>query len=159
MKALLVYGSLIHPDEHRALPGLVDAVPMWLRGFRRSFTQRPSWRKGVGQEIAVARIDPDPRGELNLVCLLFEIVDFDALDRRERGYRRVVVDAGRLTPYREGRSLPDCDEFFIYLGRQGLYAPDLKPNPDYLRLCLEGAKCWGEAFYRDFIESSGLDLP
>ncbi|WP_457607949.1 gamma-glutamylcyclotransferase family protein [Nitratifractor sp.] len=155
MKALLVYGSLVHPDEHRAISGLVDAVPLRLRGYRRRFTQRPSWREGVGERIAVARVDPDPRGEINLLCLLFETIDFRALDERERGYRRIEIDPSLLHPCRN-EPLPDCERFFLYLGREELHAPELEPNPDYLRLCLEGARHWGEEFYRKFVESSGL---
>ena len=155
MTALLVYGSLIHPDEHRKLPNLIEALPVRLKGYRRSFTQTPSWRRGEGHQIAVLRLEESPDTSLNLIALLFKEPDFAELDRRERGYRRITLPADRLTPF-GGTPLPDLDSCHLYLGRDELHDPALLPNPAYLELCLEGAQMWGETFYREFLETTVL---
>jgi len=155
MTALLVYGSLIHPDEHRRLPGLIETLPVRLEGYRRSFTQTPSWRRGEGRQIAVLRLEESPQHTLNLIALLFEELDLAELDHRERGYRRIALPADRLTPFGD-TPLPGLDSCHLYLGRDELHNPTLLPNPEYLDLCLEGAKAWGEAFYREFLETTVL---
>jgi hypothetical protein len=155
MHALLVYGSLIHPGEHRKLPGFIEAIPVHLRGYRRSFTQTPSWRRGEGRQIAVLRLEESPEDSLNLIALLFKELDFTELDRRERGYRRIALPADQLTPFGD-TPLPGLDSYHLYLGRNELHDPALLPNPEYLDLCLEGAKAWGEAFYREFLETTVL---
>lgn len=155
MTGLLAYGSLIHPDEHAGLPGLLSAHPVTLSGWRRVFHQTPSWRRGEGRTVAVLDVVPSPGTELPLVLLRFERIDFAETDRRERGYRRIAVEKEKISfPGDKEPSLPDS--LYLYTGRPELHDPTLLPNPDYLALCLEGAAHWGEAFYRGFLESTTL---
>ena len=155
MTGLLVYGSLIHPAEHAGLPGLLDAQPILLSGWRRVFHQTPSWRRGEGKAIAVLDVVPSPGSDLPLILLRFEHLDFSELDRRERGYRRLAIPEERLTSF-DGTPLSLPDSLSLYTGRPELRDPTLLPNPDYLALCLEGARMWGTRFYRGFLESTFL---
>jgi hypothetical protein len=155
MTGLLVYGSLIHPEEHADLPGLRSAHPVILSGWRRVFHQTPSWRRGEGKAIAVLDVVPSPGTDLPLILLRFEHLDFSELDRRERGYRRLAIPGERLASF-DGTSLSLPDSLSLYTGRPELRDPTLLPNPDYLALCLEGARTWGTRFYRGFLESTFL---
>jgi len=156
MRALLAYGSLIHPDEHGALPGLIDATPVRVEGFRRIFHQTPSWRRGEGRAIAVLDALPSSEDSINAVCLLLEDESFELLTERERGYRLHRIPSTRIRSCSGDSPLPSLESFHLYQGRQELRDETLLPNPDYLNLCLEGAKAWGEEFYRRFIATTFL---
>ena len=155
---LLAYGSLIHPDEHRDLPGLIDAVPARVRGYRRVFHQTPSWRKGKGDQIAVLNVIPSPADTINVVCLVLETETLSALAQRERGYALEEVSLSKLSFCSEIAPSDLPETFVIYRGKEELQDNTLLPNADYLNLCLKGAEQWGEEFYSQFLESTYLTV-
>lgn len=155
MHALLAYGSLIHPDElaRHTLRGR-GATPVRVQGFRRSFCQEPSWRAASGLARGVLTVRPSPGEWFNalLVPGLTESI-LPGLDERERGYRRVEVEAGQLEPY-PGAELPRCVGVHLYTGRSERYNEEILPHRSYLDLCVEGARRWGARFLRDFCTST-----
>ncbi len=157
LRGLLAYGSLIHPDEYRALPGLIAAIPVRVQGYRRIFNQTPSWRKGEGKRIAVLNVIPSPVDSINAICLVLASETLSTLARRERGYVLEEVPDARLSFDRaiDAGSFPE--RFLIYRGRVGLQDHTLLANPEYLNLCMEGAKSWGENFYRLFLKSTYIN--
>jgi hypothetical protein len=153
---LLVYGSLMHPD---ALTGElgdgVVAVPVRVRGYRRSFCQEPSWRRGSGHRRGVLTVQPS--GDSWFGGILVRGVNPDrlrALDRRERGYCRVPVDPRAVEPYGPAPAQGGFDRIEIYRGRPEKRHPGLRPNPRYLQLCRDAASCWGRRFLEDFLATT-----
>lgn len=155
MHALLAYGSLIHPDE-LARHGLHrhPCAPVRVRGYRRSFCQEPSWRRGRAEERAVLTVRPLRGAWFNAVLVQgFDAAILPELDERERGYTRVRVEGAHLEPY-PSASLGDCGEVHLYTGRSEKYNERILPHDDYLALCVEGARRWGRAFLDDFLRST-----
>ena len=67
-----------------------EICPVMVRGFRREFSQEPSWRKVEGRDRAVLNVNQCTSGVFNGV-LLRNISErsLEQLDHRERGYSRI----------------------------------------------------------------------
>jgi hypothetical protein len=156
MTGIIVYGSLMDINE-TMMQGLrpIDAVPIRLKGYRRSFNLKPSWRKGSGRSIAVLNVEYCSGSWINGVCLLLESGELAALDTRERGYNREGVPAERLECYLQ-YDLPDDTPFFIYIGKEEKIDSQILPNKDYLDVCMAGASSWGEDFFDEFVATTYL---
>jgi hypothetical protein len=157
MLGIIAYGSLINPQETE---GQMDQhqhiIPIRLKAFKRSFNQRPAWRNSTSEHSAVLNVETSEQDWLNAVCYCFAAFDFSDLDNRERGYSRTAVQLDKISSY-QGHNLPDLEEVFIYLGRAVHQSSTLLPNPDYLDICLMGAKNWGEDFFRDFLHTTHIN--
>lgn len=157
MLGIIAYGSLINPQEienQRKQPSHI--VPLKLFTFKRSFNQRPAWRESTSENSAVLNAQTSKQDWLNAVCYCFADFDFTDLDNRERGYSRAAVPPDSLTCY-QGHNLPELEKIFIYLGKKDYESNTLLPNPDYLNICLTGAKNWGENFYCDFLNTTHIN--
>lgn len=150
MASLVVYGSLMHPQERGLGPEELDsATAVKVSGFRRSFAQEPSWRRGAGERRGVLTVRPTAGDCFN--GILLEGVsreDLEEWDYRERGYHRVEVPLSALGFY--GPARPSPGSAFLYVGRDDRYNEALLPNDAYLQRCLAAAASWGEAFELDF---------
>ncbi len=173
MAALLVYGSLMHPAELAAHLGRDHAVvPVRVRGFRRSFEQEPSWRKGGDDGRGVLTVRRSPEHWLNAVLTRgFSDSELASLDHRERGYTREPVPASAVEPYATGDPAATGDagspanggsvmgrfedeEIVVYVGGESLRNEGLRPNPAYLELCVEAARRLGPEFLDDFLATT-----
>lgn len=155
MIGILAYGSLIHADEHLSQDGLVSAIPVKVSGFKRLFEQRPSWREGEGDRVAVLNVQESSEDTINAICLCFKSEEREALRVRERGYIERRVSVEQLECY-DDTVLPELDELYIYLGREEKRAHSILPNDTYLELCIKGANGWGNAFCLDFVSTTSL---
>jgi len=157
MLGIITYGSLINTQEiEKQQDDPTHIIPVKLETFKRSFNQRPAWRKSTGEYSAVLNVQISEQNWLNGVCYCYADFDFTTLDNRERGYSRTVVPPDKINGY-QGHRLPDLAGIFIYLGKKEYEHSTLLPNPDYLDICLKGAKNWGEDFYRDFLNTTHIN--
>ena len=151
-KHLIVYGSLLHPDElakHAITPERV--TPVIVSGWRRVFDQEPSWRPSDSDHRAVMNILRDDDHWFNALLIRDLTPEhIRDLDERERGYDRVALPDGSVTAY-TGEVIPDC---IVYAGKPEKRNDRIYPNPDYFELCREGAQSHFEAFYRDYLETT-----
>ena len=162
MPAIVAYGSLINPAQLRASYPLTTAYPVVVSGYRRFFNQEPSWRKGETQRRAVLNAVPSDDGYFNALLInLQNGGNFCALDEREKGYSRTLVDPSRITlldsthPLNSSSSLAHFSEqIYLYVGKPDKRNSDILPNEDYLDLCLRGARYWGKAFYQQFLQTT-----
>lgn len=154
--SLLVYGSLMDRRE-LARCGLAagDTVPVIASGFCREFSQEPSWRRGLGNDRGVLTIRRAADCSLNAVLVTnVPTAALTVLDHRERGYLRRMVSRERLSPFGPD-PLPAFEEnIFSYEGRPELYNSALRPNPEYLAMCVGAASLWGERFRRKFQQTT-----
>ncbi len=156
MIGIIAYGSLINPQETQARSaGLQDVIPVRVEAYARIFQQRPSWRTTTGADAAVLNARRSASAWLNAVCCCYDAFSFAELDRRERGYDRKILAPERLSRY-DGRRLPRLEQIYIYLGKAGHQDNNLRPHPEYLELCLSGARHWGKPFYDDFLTTTRL---
>ncbi|RLE47612.1 MAG: hypothetical protein DRJ31_08575, partial [Candidatus Methanomethylicota archaeon] len=71
---------------------------------------------------------------------------------RERGYERIEIEKGLIKFY--DHPAEPRGRIWTYTGKR--IRSDIMPIPSYLDLCIEGAREWGERFYRDFLNTTFL---
>ncbi|CAN2043485.1 Gamma-glutamylcyclotransferase [Candidatus Magnetomoraceae bacterium gMMP-13] len=156
MNGLLVYGSLINNNEIKSKHfDLYNRLPVFVHGFKREFSQEPSWRRSSGRDRAVLTVIPDKDYHIN--AILFQDVPlkvFPLIDERERGYNRVEVNHKNVLTYQNFERPIECNTIYIYTGKPEKRNCELFPNPDYLSICINGAKEWGATFYDDFLNTT-----
>jgi len=154
--SLVVYGSLMHPQERRRcdLSGQ-PAFPVIVAGYSRSFSQEPAWRRGLGDRRSVLAVHSDPAARLNAILIRDVPSSMLAeLDHRERGYLRTPLDADQLSVPDDVLLPVDGQSTFVYVGRPERFNPALRPNSDYRDLCIAAAAWWGERFKQMFLETT-----
>ncbi|MEX2584061.1 MAG: gamma-glutamylcyclotransferase family protein [Gemmatimonadota bacterium] len=156
MTGLLLYGSLMDPDE---LAGYCrrdhPMSPVRVRGFRRSFCQEPSWRNDEAIERGVLTVRPSAADWFNAILVYGWEADVLArLDHRERGYVRRSVPTSSVEPYQSEADLEAAGEAHVYTGREELRNESLRPNAEYLKLCSGAAARWGADFLDDFLSTT-----
>jgi cation transport regulator ChaC len=165
--ALLAYGSLMHPAELARHCTGTRSVPVRVQGFRRSFSQEPSWRNGEGAERGVLTVRRSASDWLNAILVSGSRTDalrdvdcgsgdgaLRSIDQRERGYTRVVVPLADVEPYATHEIDPLITEIGLYIGRDEKWNDELMPNRAYLKLCIEAAGLWGSEFAGDFLRTT-----
>ena len=156
MTSILVYGSLMCTREISALGVDMssEVCPVKVRGFRREFSQEPSWRKEEGIERAVLNVSESTSGEFNGV-LLRNISQkmLEQLDHRERGYSRITVETEAIRIWGDASRVIG-DKVYTYTGKPEKWNEGLLPNRGYLDACLLAAKAWGDAFYEQFCKTT-----
>lgn len=154
MAYLMAYGSLIHPDETlRHAFEVTNRIPVKVKDYRRLFNQKVTFRKSVGNRAAVLNISEEKNMWINGILLEGFHANFhDEIDAREAGYDRLVIPPENISYYDKNLNLSlPC---YIYRGKQGAQDDSLFPIDDYLDLCLEGAKTYGEDFFEDFVHTT-----
>lgn len=130
-----------------------NAIPMMLQGFRREFSQEPSWRRGKGLQRAVLTLVRSPGNSVNVILLQsLSGAMMAQLDIRECGYDRVQLEPSCLSGFNpnDSFSLSSQATIFTYVGKREKRNPKLRPNPQYLERCQCAAKDWGEEFFQLF---------
>ena len=156
MPGLIAYGSLMSVAElNRQRFPSIDPAPITVTGFRRSFSQEPSWRQGSGKHRGVLTVAMNAEASFNAI-LISKVSESDltTLDHRERGYDRVSVQPSLIRAFGGGQRISDQDEAFLYIGKRERFNSDLKPNADYLNLCVTAARDWGQEFRAAFLRST-----
>ncbi len=163
MSAIIAYGSLINPAQLCASYPLTASYPVVVSGYRRAFNQEPSWRKGDAQRRAVLNAVPSNNDCFNALLINLQGgSDFRELDKREKGYDRTLVDSSRIARidsihrplYSESSFRLSSEQIYLYVGKPDKRNNDILPNEDYLTLCLHGARYWGKAFYKQFLQTT-----
>jgi hypothetical protein len=158
---IIGYGSLLSPDE--LVPFLeTDAsrvTPVRVEGFQRVFDQESVWRakvtEGGEDEAAVLNAVRDEGSSMNAVLVPDLSKDeYEALRVRESGYRMVEVEDESIESYGAGEddSLPEDDVVLIPTGNR--VNDSLLPIPEYVEICLEGARHWGDGFRDEFLRTT-----
>jgi len=160
--ALVCYGSLLSPDE---LVPFLDTdgyrsrvSPVRVDGFRRVFNQRSVWRAkaGDGDEAGVLNAVLNPDRWMNAVLVPdLSRTEYDALRRRERGYRMVEVEPSQIEGYGDSEP-PENDVVLLPTGNAGRVDGSVEPVPSYIDICLDGARRWGDGFYDDFLDTTDV---
>jgi hypothetical protein len=152
---LLAYGSLMHPDELAGHCAGTRSAPVRVRGYRRSFSQEPSWRSGEGTDRGVLTVHPSPAHWFNAILVSgADDTAVRSLDRRERGYTRVPVPASLVEPYATDQVIEPVREIVLYTGRGERWNEGLRPNRAYLQICIDAAERWGSEFADDFLRTT-----
>jgi len=162
--AVIVYGSLLDPDELAELFDGVDerTTPVTVRGFKRIFDQAASWRETAGEQRAVLNVVRSPESQFNGVLVTdLTSAELQAFRERERGYRLVSIDPAKIEPFERNRA---DDETAAAIETQDLLLTttgekrrtDIAPIGSYVERCRAGASEWGEPFLQEFLRTTEL---
>lgn len=153
--SLVTYGSLINKNELLNNDiAILDYKPIILNGFKREFSQEPSWRKSTSINRAVLNTKEDSNHFINALLIDIYIKDIEVLDKREVGYNRLKVDRNSIEFKYDLIENIKQNDIFIYTGKPEKYNNLILPNLDYMNICIQGANSWGDVFYNDFIKST-----
>jgi len=152
MRHLIVYGSLLHPEELKKHNISMDRVEfVKVKGYRRVFEQEPSWRKVDSIHRAVLNLQEDEHSWFNALLIKDLTQEYiDELDHRERGYNRIDVKKDGVVTY-SGSCVDNC---IVYVGKEGKQNRQILPNIEYYKICIDGAKAHFEEFYLDYLHTT-----
>lgn len=157
MFGLIVYGSLLHKDEiYKYDSTIEDIIPVKVSDYKRSFNLLPSARKGIGNYKSVLNIQKEENQLFNGICIVYKQIDIALLDNREKGYDRITLNSQNIKTYDNNISL-DSLNIYVYKGFKDMIDESIMPNVDYLKLCLEGSKQWGDEFHTDFLNTTYMN--
>lgn len=157
MFGLITYGSLLHEKEINKYDSLIeDIIPVEIVGYKRSFNLLPSVRVGIGKYKSVLNIQESKHNTFNAVCIIYKEIDILLIDEREKGYDRIIIDANNIKTSNKANLLHSIT-VYAYRGFEYMIDNSIMPNVDYLKLCLEGSKQYGEDFYHHFINTTYMN--
>jgi len=157
MFGLVVYGSLLHKNEINKYDSTIEnIIPVKVLDYKRSFNLLPSVRKGIGNYKSVLNIQESNNQLFNGICIVYKEIDIALIDNREKGYDRVTLNSKNIKTYNNNISL-DSLNIYVYQGFKHMIDDSIMPNVDYLKLCLEGSKQWGDEFHSDFIKTTYIN--
>ncbi|NEU56076.1 gamma-glutamylcyclotransferase family protein [Halorussus sp. MSC15.2] len=152
---IIVYGSLLYPDEWDDLPhpSYERGIRVRVRGYKRILNNEADFRSYTGMRRAVLNVVPDPDAWINgiLVPRLYDDEKGELIDR-ESGYTMEEVDSDDIEFYDSAREDALSVPVKIAVGEK--QRDDILPIPGYLKICLKGARYWGTDFYDDFVHST-----
>lgn len=156
------FGSLINTDSLRStVLEASDIKPAYVKGFIRKFnlwdsigfrTDTPGFMDIPYCALDVKKIS-DPKSKVNGIAFKVDNAQLDKLKNRERGYKLVktsVYDFETDKKLGEGHLFSACKN-------DGKYEFGSRVQSRYLGICLEGAKKFGDEFYREFLNSTYIE--
>lgn len=149
---LLIYGSLLEPSEWDDAPrgAYKRGVPVKVYGHKRIFNNEADYRPYKGKRRAVLNIEESSGDWLNgiLIPWLYEDEKELLLDR-ESGYSIKEIPSSSVFPYDSADKSSIDSPIETVVGNKKRH--DIYPIPEYIKICLKGARYWGANFYGDFV--------
>lgn len=155
------YGSLLSRESLRAsVPNATNLRPAYMKGFRREFSllDPEGWTTtnldvaGIpfcAVDVIAGHVDSIVNG------IVFEVNReyMTALKRREQEYALIQTMA---YDFRDDREIGSCYVFSANK-RNGRYLFGEPAQERYLKVCLEGAREYGDKFYEQFLATTYID--
>jgi hypothetical protein len=135
-----------------------DIRPCYVKGFRREFnlwnprgwTRTNLELKGIPYcAVDISKVS-DPEAKVNGVIFTVHSDDLVQLIEREYAYKLVGAAA---YDFETGESIGECS-LFSACKNDGKYTLSEPAQAKYLEVCMEGAKQYGEAFYKEFLRTT-----
>lgn len=147
------YGSLLNENSlKKTVPNASNIKPVILRGFIRVFNAKCG-RICNCKNTNVAALNIE-KSEINdfINGIVFEMdeLHFDELLKREEGYELIEID---IESY-EGERFRAVTFRYPHFEAEYDFLFDSEVQMSYYNLCLDGAKSFGDDFYRDFLETT-----
>lgn len=179
---IIGYGSLLDESSaRRTAPSLTRFELGYVEGYRRIFNKvgMAFFKLYPDQCLDTKRLGccatrQDPNSRIGVCAFDVSEAEFAAIYQREHRYRWIEVEFSGPSGKRLGRMCTEYNDFDYRLNKcateseyqqqvgqyyQGkIWRDDILPFPTYLHHCLTAAEkaseVMGEAFYRNFLESS-----
>jgi cation transport regulator ChaC len=149
------YGSLVNESSiRRTVPNAKNITPVRINGFIRVFNLPTKRKKCVlnGVPVAVLNIEKSEfNQEMNGVVFDMDETHFEDLKARESSYELFELEA-----YDYDGNLHRAYTFRARHFEAYDYQFESPTQEEYLRLCLDGAKNFGEEFFEDFLNTTHI---
>jgi cation transport regulator ChaC len=156
------FGSLINLESLKATaPDAFGIRACYIKGFRRDFSlwNPIGWHKTnldlAGEAFCALDVKSHSEPEARVNGIIFRVSEasYKRLIKRERGYSLVKTTA---YCFESDEKVGEC---FVFSANKndGTYNFDSKAQQRYLEVCLEGARLYGEPFYREFLDRAFID--
>jgi len=149
------YGSLINLDSlKKTVPDVTSFFPALLENYTRVFETESTTRfTEQNVPVSVLNLRESPNVTVNGIC--FEMIEehFDTLLTREKAYELKEITVKSWTTKTNFSA-------FVFLDKNNEKKDFLFDEPiqlDYLNICLDGAKKFGEDFYKMFLENTFIN--
>jgi hypothetical protein len=156
------FGSLINTGSLRSTVfDVEDIKPAYVKGFIREFNlwdsigfkTDTSGFMGVPYCALDVKKISNPKSKVNGIAFKVEDTQLDKLKSREHGYKLIkttVYDFKTNKKLGEGHLFSACKN-------DGKYEFGSRVQSRYLGICLEGAKRFGDEFYREFLNTTYIE--
>ena len=152
------YGSLINKNELSTLfSKKKKVIPVIVSGLKRVFNVSVS---GGKYKVFGVKESSSNAAECNGVLVKVNEAELAELIERESHYKVKTVNKNRLSfPYGKPIALKKDDQILCFYPKPTFtlnkkHSELIPTRPNYLNICLEGAKGFGEDFLNDFIENT-----
>jgi hypothetical protein len=152
------YGSLINKNELiKEFSKKKKVIPVIVSGLKRSFNVSS---KGGAYKVLGIKESSSSKTECNGVLIKVNEAELEALIERESNYTVKTIKKDRISfAYGKPIAFKKEDQILCFypkpkftLNKMQSTSRPIRPN--YLNICLEGAKGFGEDFLNDFIENT-----
>ena len=152
------YGSLINKNELiKEMNKNKKVIPVIVKGLKRSFIVSS---KGGKYKVLGVRNSSSSKTECNGVLVKVNKEELAELIEREKNYSIKQIKKDRLSfPYGKEVELKKEDTIFCFYPEPlfkltKTQSERIPIRPNYLNICLEGAKALGEDFFNDFLKNT-----
>jgi hypothetical protein len=158
------YGSLINKNElikefskHKEFSKKKKVIPVIVSGLKRVFNVSVS---GGAYKVLGVKESSSSTAECNGVLVKVNEVELAALIERESNYTMKTIKKDRISfPYGKKTDLKKEDQILCFYPEllfklTKTQSERIPIRPNYLNICLEGAKSFGKDFLHDFIETT-----
>lgn len=149
------YGSLINKESLlKTAPSATDIIPCKLFGFIRIFNAKNINICEKNKKCSAAlNIEKSEYNQyINGVVFEIDDEDFPNLKKRERNYELIKIN---LIDY-NGKSFSAYTFRYPHFEVECEFLFDSEVQKQYLKLCIQGAKTFGEDFYEEFLKTTQL---
>lgn len=150
------FGSLLNNASLRAtIPDVTAVDPVVLEDYARVFETVSTNRFAADRTpVCVLNIRQEAAGRVNGVCFDVSQKYFDSLLAREEAYTLAEVSVACFTTGKKRLA-------YAFLGKEEMKNSNFlfgEPTQmDYLQLCIDGAKDFGDEFYKMFLETTHIN--
>ncbi|MAG61152.1 hypothetical protein CL619_05165 [archaeon] len=154
-KKIFGYGSLMNLQSlKKTVPDAKSIFPALLKNYIRVFETESSTRLSKqNTSICVLNIRENQNAFVNGIC--FEVSEnfFNDLLKREGAYELKEITITSLITEKDFSAFVFVDKF----NKNQEFLFDDPAQMDYLQICIDGAKDFGEDFYQMFLETTFID--
>lgn len=152
---VFVYGSLLNiASLKKSVPDFSHYFSATLPGYKRVFDYASPYRKDVVTQkpSSVLNLVKDAKNATNGICFILDKRKLDDLFTREEGYEFVLV-----TIIDERGAHHDAHTFIVRTYEPSVIQRNSTAQDEYIAICVEGARNYGDAFYQEFIDTTYVD--
>ena len=151
---IIGYGSLINKDSRFTTSFTGNCIPVNLKHYKRSWNARIN---KFNRKYTAVSVEKSFKDTINAIMVAVNSKDLKLFDKREKNYRRVLVDNCDVTNYETNRPINKKYKIWIYVIDSKFRKLSSYKYPilqSYIDIILSGCCRISSRFVEDFINST-----